>query len=340
MKKHKKFYLTILVACMVAAAAVCLIEMPPVTKNIRGIYFWKTRFNPTQYELDFLREHRIDKLYVRMFDVTVDDWDKIRPNATIVFDQSLPENVDVVPVIYLENEIFDQYRSVDVSELADNVLERVDKMMRSQQKEYHEVQFDCDWTESTYRSYVALCGYAAQLLHAKDVRLSSTIRLWQTGAMADGLYADEKVLMLYNIGGLAKESTKNSIISAGCVDPYLFKLEDGDSRYGVALPAFGWGVLFVDGEYKGLIHETDYSDTLLYKPLEDGCVRVRESHKVDGRMLHTGEMIRIETSEPRVVKECAKRVRKWCNGTHVLYHLDSTNLSKYTYDEIEDFYSR
>lgn len=41
------------------------------TLNNNGIYFWKTRFNLNDYELDFLRKHEISRIYVKMFDVAL-----------------------------------------------------------------------------------------------------------------------------------------------------------------------------------------------------------------------------------------------------------------------------
>lgn len=70
-----------------------------------AIYYWRTTFNLSDSEREFLREHDITKLYVRFFDVD-DIYDPINgesvvPKATIQFQDAVPTGLEVVPCIYI-----------------------------------------------------------------------------------------------------------------------------------------------------------------------------------------------------------------------------------------------
>lgn len=335
MKLKKTIVAGALVLALSVVAVGVAVTLRALPHGDRGIYYWRTTFALNDYERDFLKSHRIQRLYVRMFDVS-GYWGNIRPNATLRFRDSVPDGVEVVPVVYVENPVL--YGMDDA--LVGKILMRVDKMMKSVGAEYDEVQFDCDWTQYTYDEYRKLCHCACVRLHAQGRRFSSTTRLWQTGEMTDSLEADSKVLMLYNLGGLLRESTENSIVTVSSMEPYLHQMSQArQSGYAVALPAFGWGVLFRDCRYEGLLHEVQFDDDSLYE--KQGSWReVKRAHVVDGRELLCGDKIRIERSELAEVLGCAMRLPRQYDGARILFHLDSTNLSKYTYDEIEDFYTR
>lgn len=313
----------------------------------RGIYFWKTTFDPNDYELNFLQEHRINKLYVRMFDVVEYHYEP-RPNATLSIKQAFPDGVEVIPVVYIDNgtlanmvdEDYTDYYRQKSEELVDKVLARVDKMMQSVGKEYGEVQFDCDWTERTFAHYKMLCQVASNRLHASGKRFSSTVRLWQTRGQSDSIEADSRVLMLYNVGAIPSRSTKNSIIDSKTVKEYMSAQGSDGVSHGVALPAYGWGVLFTQQGYAGLLHQEDYSDMSLYDPCGKNWVVVKRQHVVDGRTLQPGDSIRVELSEPDVVMSAIDALPSRYDGIRVIYHLDSANLSRYNYDEIEAYYTR
>lgn len=65
-----------------------------------GIYYWKTRFHLNDYELDFLKKREISRIYVKMFDVVLQnespsDTLSVIPTATTRFESPIPENIDI-----------------------------------------------------------------------------------------------------------------------------------------------------------------------------------------------------------------------------------------------------
>ena len=88
----------------------------------------------------------------------------------------------------------------------------------------------------------------------------------------------------------------------------------------MAYPTFGWTVNFKDGQFTGLTHGTN-PDSLSYGP--------RETFRIETS----------EISEILKVKTLADRAAENPPHSNIIYHLDSMNLSKYTFDEIERIYS-
>ena len=112
------------------------------SEPVRAIYHWKTTYNPTDYELQWLRDHRVQRLYLRLFDVDVydnDDYGNAAPIATTRFLQPLPDNMEIVPVIYITNEAMDRMWGYRVAEL---IAERVAKMADCNGFELKELQVD------------------------------------------------------------------------------------------------------------------------------------------------------------------------------------------------------
>jgi hypothetical protein len=88
-------------------------------------------------------------------------------------------------------------------------------------------------------------------------------------------------------------------------------------RTDVAYPTYGWGVAFnEDGSFRTLINSQWIPDK-------------------------SNKQIRVEWGEPREIRK-TQRALPILDSTHttILYHLDSLNLSKYSYEDIEEFYSR
>lgn len=315
---------------------VCLIMMTACNRprGERGIYHWKTTFDPNHYELDFLKTHHINRLYLRMFDVGGNG--PLLPIATTRFIQPIPEDIEVVPVVFIQ---MGWNTEMEMSALADKIVSRVDKMMDSQNKDYHELQLDCDWNMTTREDFYELCAAARELMHQRGRTLSSTVRLWQSGQKYDDLPVDRCTLMMYNTGELPNYNSDNSIFSYSDIIGYLRNIRHSDRTYDLALPAFGWGVHFRNECYFGLLHETDYSDTSLYTTMSNNRYAVKRPHMVDGRNLYCGDIIRQESADIEEIKQVMDHLTDTPVRSSIIYHLDSANLSKYTYNEIETLLS-
>ena len=76
-----------------------------------AFYFWRTTFSLTETEQQYLKDLDVKKLYIRYFDVALQNNQAI-PVAPVVFNQK-PEGYNVVPVVYIKNEVFLRDKSAD-----------------------------------------------------------------------------------------------------------------------------------------------------------------------------------------------------------------------------------
>lgn len=156
----------------------------------RGVYHWKTTYDPTGWEKAWMKEHRVDRLYVKLFDVEPGEqnghagW-KMVPMATTQFRQKLPADMDVVPVVYITVDAIralgDSYWDQDDRRFyAQLIVKRIDDMLAEHWVgTLREVQMDCDWTAQTRHAYFMLAEEMKQLLKERGIALSGTLRLHQ-----------------------------------------------------------------------------------------------------------------------------------------------------------------
>ena len=306
--------------------------VPDSLERTRSIYHWKTTFNLSVEDTDFLKEHQISQLYIRMFDVGVEDeWnangrEDVIPLGTTVFKSPVPDGCEVIPTVYITLKALRAYEGHE-TELADLIIERVYAMASwNDLGEVKELQYDCDWTAETRPSFELLCDHTRKQLAEKGAILSGTIRLHQ---IEEAYYPfDKGVVMIYNTGSLYDGNAHNSIIDYDDVNKYL-SVERRIDKFlkarkencpvmEMAYPTYGWGVVYdSDLNFKRLVSSQEN-----YKPHWSDYVRW-ETSEID-------EVIRVKGLVDNTIG------RAGCGN--IIYHLDTDNLSKYSDDEIENIY--
>lgn len=301
-------------------------QQPQHANPTNAIYHWKTLFNPSAEELAFLEEHDVGRLYIRMFDIAPTRDDKVydyvlpAPIATTRFDAPIPEGIEVIPTTYIT---LDALRLMEGSEAyyAQLIVDRLLAMASYNEcGEISEVQFDCDWTESTFDIYTALTANAKSYLNDQGIELSITIRVHQVDDY-EWPAANRGVVMLYNTGAIKHANTRNSILDVVDVMPYVRNGRNinVDIPLDYAFPTFGWGVKFRNGEFHSIVSDPQSAT------------------------LGEGETIRGErptVEEVLTVKELFVKAFGEPYQSNIIYHLDNEELKNYTNDEISQIFSR
>lgn len=282
--------------------------------NQNSIYHWKTVFDIDSTELSFCRNHNINRIYLRMFDVAIEpdflnQTMQVVPIATTKFVSPIPKNIEIVPVTYIT---IDALRNMNgkEAEFASLIVERLLAMASYNQcGKINEIQLDCDWTNSTKNSYCKLCKTIKDSLSSKGIDLSITIRLHQLRETPPP--ANKGVLMLYNTGALKSTKTLNSILNFTDVEPYIKQL-----KYSIpldyAFPVFGWGVKFKDNKFESIVSydNHDISDDEF----------IRQERPSAAEILEVKRLVEQNLGKP--------------SSGNILYHLDGEQLKNYTDDEI------
>ena len=272
------------------------IELP----EENAVYYWRTDLRLDSTERAFLATYNIKKVYCRYFDVVINDTATgPMPNATIHFNDTLPDGIELIPTVYItENCMHQPHKG-----LAQKLVQRIKQMNETNDiKNVHEIQIDCDYTERSRQTYYEfLKEVRAAWLEPNNPDntsthiLSTTIRLHQLAMEAPP--ADYGVLMLYNTGDPRKWTERNPILDIRDVSPYLKRLDDYPLPLAAAYPVYSW-------------------------------LRVIQGVNV----VHT-----VEAAEILQVKEAVEKKRQGLKRSIITYHLDKENINRYkpkTYEAI------
>lgn len=305
--KWKLLLLTViaLVSCSTA-------EKPESTQ--RSMYYWRTVFELDSTEQVFLNRHSVSRLYVRYFDVVLDEAGEPIPNATIAFRTARPKGVEIVPTVFILNDCMAHRHDG----LAENILQRVRQMSETHDMgAVKELQVDCDWTQRTRREYFSFLEEFRQLTNKEGIKLSVTIRLHQLSQPVPP--ADRGVLMVYNTGDVADLQCENPIIDVADVKPYMRHLKRYELPMSAAYPLFTWKVLFRRGRFVGIMHTDDElpvlsTDSIVTRQAD--LTHITEARKMIG------------TLRPELHDEV------------ILYDLQRKNITRFNTDDYEALFSR
>jgi hypothetical protein len=329
----------LLLACLLLSCA----KKP---EGQRAFHYWRTTFTLSAAERRALTQQHVSKLYLRLFDVS---WNQkttaTEPVGLLTFPERLPEGLEVVPVVYVRNSVFAQ---VAPAALADQVLALVRSQSEAGHFTFHELQLDCDWTESTRAAFFAFCMQLTARTKSEGVTLSATIRLHQVKySERTGVPPVQRgMLMFYNMGRLAADATRPSIFNPEDAEKYVEKLDAYPLPLDAALPVFSWGVQSRDGLMVELLSKPDRAELEANPSLrKDGPLRFVATSPtlVAGGYLREGDALNLEVMTPASSREAAELLSKHFHPrrpfTISLFDLDEKNLNAFAPQDVDAVFS-
>lgn len=198
-----------------------------------AVYFWRTDLRLDSTEKAFLQQYHINKVYCRYFDVVMnDEGTEPKPNATISFSETLPEDIEIIPSVYITEDCMHQKHAG----LAEKIVKRIQQMNETNDiSEVREIQIDCDYTSKSRSTYY---GFLKEVRQVWGKTVSTTIRLHQLSMATPP--ADYGVLMIYNTGDPRKWEDRNPILDYRDVYPYLGRLDNYQLPLATAYPVYLW----------------------------------------------------------------------------------------------------
>lgn len=262
----------------------------------RSIYHWKTTFDPSNEEIQFLNQHRINTLYLRFFDVKTENGSVV-PVAKVRFSRPIPKEMIVIPVVYITNESILKTPKNGIDSLANNIHRLLKELTGGAAIGFSELQIDCDWTDQSKEKYFRLLKTIKSITHKN---ISATIRLHQikyqekTGIPP----IDKGMLMFYNMGNLRDIETRNSIFESATAKKYHERGLNYPLPLDLALACFQWEVVLRQGKVIALLKEpiaVDLSKKNLIK-INEEISQVRNNFLHQGTWFQNGDIIRTEKS--------------------------------------------
>lgn len=281
------------------------------SQALRSAYYWSTTWQMDSSKMNFIREHHIKRLYVRYFDVVMDEDREVMPNATIQFLSPIPKNIEIIPVVYIMNDCMKSN-----NHLADKIFRRILQMNDANDiKGVKEIQIDCDWTATTQQAYFDFLKILKEKAQAKQMTLSVTIRLHQLSMTPPPV--DRGILMMYNTGDAKQLKCQKPILDMKDVAPYIQHLADYPLPLSAAYPLFSWRILFRGDKFVGIMHADDDFPVL------------------------PGDSIVVRKPEMTDIMEAVKSVNhqnKDINNEVILFDLNSQNINRFNSKDYERIY--
>jgi hypothetical protein len=338
MKRH--CLVVFLTTCLIVAAfSSCHREH---VVNI-SFYYWKTVYEDNKVEKQYFDTLHCKKLYLRIMDVDKGDTGPM-PVSPVSFKSSLPSAAEVIPVVFIVNNVLKNQTQSQLNGLASKIVYYVNgKMRQSGKTTFTELQIDCDWTRTTRENYFYLLNCIKANTQLKNKQISATLRLHQLkNQKSSGIPPVNRVmLMCYNMGNLRKYGIQNSILAQNELEKYIGNnLSDYPMPIDVGLPLFSWAVVFRQKQYIGIAKGLN-SDSLnkknIFKATAQGQI-YQLMQDLPAHGLKRGDEVRWEAIPALKLQAAALYIRKYVSSdtVNVIYfHLNEPTLKHYNYETLE-----
>jgi len=262
--KKRNFY-CFLTPFLILSACLLVLSCHNPKKINTSFYYWKTVYKTNKTEAAYLQHLKVKRLYVRIMDVnTAEDGPEAVPVSPIIFKDKLPDSVQIVPVVFIVNDVLKTLSRPELNNLATKIPLFVNgKVQQAGKTSFNELQIDCDWTATTRDNYFYLLRQLKLNPVLKHKIISVTLRLHQLkNQITSGIPpAGRAMLMCYNMGNLRQYGMHNSILEISELKKYL---GNNISAYpmpvDVGLPLFNWAVAFRNKQYIGISKRIKIAD--------------------------------------------------------------------------------
>jgi hypothetical protein len=308
-----------------------------------NFYYWKTTYQTSSTEHDALAANHSKKIYIRLCDISLSYDRKAHPRNVLRWIDSADKNMEYIPVIFIENEVFGgesiterptNYKSQHAYvSLAKNITKLLNTSSNFANWPMQEVQIDCDWTASTRDAYFEFLTQLKE--NNPKLQLSATIRLHQIKyAAKTGIPPiDKAVLMCYNMGEIKNVGEQNSIYSLEVIKDYVGKKTSyEDIPMAIALPVYAWSLNYRNDNFIGIINNLPLDTLKAYS-----TAITSNTYKCTGTQLQAykilpGDVIRYEQVSSTQLKEgkdyLTQHLKNW-NQEIIYFDLDSNTLINY-----------
>lgn len=318
-------------------------EPNPPWKFKPAFYYWKTSISLDEKTNQTLGSLGVDRLYVRLFDVTWNSkYKAVVPNGPLDVKAAHRWDGEVVPVVYITREALTNLKPSQTPRLAGDILKLTRLLCgRLKKDRVPEVQLDCDWTPSTKDAYFGLLQALKDRLPKAfpGAQLSCTIRLSQVKYRAAmGVPpVDRGALMVYHTASPGKLGERDTILSLKDAKRYLSTLPQYPLPLDAALPVFSWAVLFQqDGKPLGILNDVGLED------LKSNADFTPEGHNVfsalrdtylKGRLVQKGWKAKVDEPGMGEVEKTVRYLKPRLKGAGtrlILFHLDDSMIGRFT----------
>jgi hypothetical protein len=314
----------------------------------RSFYVWGSS-NFDQSVKDNLNKQKIKKLYIKYFEVAYSETMGNFPQDKLSIYSYEFQDIDslqIVPTIFIKNEIFSFNDEKKLDALADNIVYLITKFNNEKLEKntiVDEIQIDCDWTKTTRKKYFYLLKKIKQI---SKKEISCTLRLYpyKYSDLMGVPPVDKVTLMCYNLIKPLTNNDQNSILDINELKLYLDKKRDYPLHIDIALPVFNWTQLYQNNQFAGL-KQIDKSQIQTFaKLVKPMWYEVNKDTTIDwSDYYRIGDQIKYEEVSNETLQQAINIIKKNIQldkkTTITLFSLDNGTFNKYKDEEISSYYN-
>lgn len=313
----------------------------------KGFYHW-TSGEMSVFEEHVLQESGTNKVYLKLFEVSMDELEGAIPMDKIYgkYPDSFFESMEIVPCIFIENEVIARSTDDELEELAENVVFLTEKYLTKDIKEnentevnWKEIQIDCDWIKSSKTKYFT---FLKALKKHTDKQLSCTLRLYPYKFQKEmGVPpVDRAMLLCYNLSNPQTNEDLNTILDMGELKKYLQGGKPYPLPLDVGIPMYSSCYKFTNGHFDEVIHSVPEGLESVCLPSDDGLwYTLRQDTTIDYNHFRKGQHIKIERVSNELLEEACTLIREYVplekDASIAIYHLNESELKKYDHETVD-----
>ncbi len=314
-----------------------------------GVYFWENDTPElTKENSAALDSLQVEKLYIKVFEVDREN-EKNKPVAksSLKLTAETLNNREVVPCVFVLNEVMIQSSREELDELADNLVFLVSKYINEKLSDAKidcsELQIDCDWSEKSQGNYFYFLRKVKEIWK-KEV--SCTLRLYpyKFNDKMGVPPCDRAMLMCYNLLNPLNNPRKNTILDIDEMSKYLDTEVDYPISLDVALPVYSWIQCYDRERFKGVVYGPVESYAYLMEHDEGLWYHSKSDTVLSTIFIRKGDRIkweRVSQEDLSKAVEIIKEAKVLKNEATLSYfHLSSEELNFYNYETLHSYSSR
>ncbi|MCE3296141.1 MAG: hypothetical protein K0R65_1855 [Crocinitomicaceae bacterium] len=312
----------------------------------RAFYVWEnTKTELTEYEQKSLEKLEVTKLYLKFFEVEKNDVYGIYPTAKSQLGEYgiEKENFEIVPTIYVRNEVFKKPGKNELEEFASNLGFLIRKKMSEKfpGKQLQEIQIDCDWTESTQKNYFK---FLRLLKKHTDLKISATLRLYayKFPDKMGVLPVDRAMLMCYNLLSVHQQENKNSILDLEELEKYLVGAGKYPVPLDVALPVYSAMHVYRNNSYTTTLYNDGQLDAKVLSHTKGLWYRVNTDVPLQTLFLREGDKVKYEKVSPEMLERAIRLIRSRVSlerdFTLSFFQLNEYELKQHSDEKLASYY--
>ena len=311
----------------------------------RAFYYWKSdnwRFNDTEDSIVNITATK--KLYVKFFEV---EHNELMGNVPYSKNRMrfYNKNIEIIPTVFINNDVFIKSSKADIDLLADNINFLINKITNEEDslsKNIKEFQMDCDWTIKSKDNYFY---FLKKIKTISNKKISCTLRLYPYKYREKmGIPpVDCVTLMCYNLLNPLESHKQNSILDVDELSKYLNVASKYPLHLDIALPIYSWIQVYQNNQFKGLVYNNIDQILKNSTKTEPLWYEVNQDVSTGDYYLRVGDKLKYEEIDKQTINKAIGVLKKNIDfdrtTTITLFHLDDSQLKKFSNEEISSFYS-